>query len=245
MANIPRLTGRPWEDANRDLEEYLRKFKEAWSDGVPPGFNSVNPTIIAPDTASSPGSELNGWAAADHAHFVAVGIAVGLANANAEGSAASLARSDHEHKRDARILGGGVDVGTRNALDFIDTNTIEWTLTDNPGLDKVEFTADVDTAGFRYNVKKITSAASPYVVLLTDEYLVVDASGGAVTVLLPAVGGSNGRRLSVKKIDASANIVTLDGFFIAETIDGAGSFDLLAQHEVVEIVCDGTEWWIV
>lgn len=74
--------------------------------------------------------------------------------------------------------------------------------------------------------------------------LMVDASGGAVTVQLPAVASSFGRLLIIKKTDASVNAVTVDPNG-AETIDGAASFSLPTQHDVVVIVCFTTEWKIL
>ncbi|MCP4900201.1 MAG: hypothetical protein GY906_24785 [bacterium] len=147
MANIPRLTRRPWEDVSRDLEEYLRKSKEAWSDGLPPGFNNLNPTVIAPDTVSSPGTEATGWAASDHAHFVAVATAVDLGAATSEGVASFLARSDHVHKRDLLFRVNDVDIGVRGAGNFVDTASFSWAGTDDAGSDEVEIRGTVLAAG--------------------------------------------------------------------------------------------------
>lgn len=71
-----------------------------------------------------------------------------------------------------------------------------------------------------------------------------DASGGAFTVTLPAVSGNARVAYSLKKIDASANAVTIDGDG-AETIDDAATKVLAAQYDSIDIVCDGTEWWVV
>ena len=93
-------------------------------------------------------------------------------------------------------------------------------------------------------VTAITFGDTPYSVVAADELIVVNATGGAVTVTLPAAASSNGRQIRVKKTDSSANSVTVDGNG-AETIDGSANVQLLAQHEVVLLVCDGTEWWVV
>lgn len=78
-----------------------------------------------------------------------------------------------------------------------------------------------------------------------DDYLLlVDATAGAVTVTLPAVALSNRRVLVVKKVDASANAVTVDGD-AAETIDGAASQSLTGQWDALTLACNGAGWFIL
>lgn len=79
-------------------------------------------------------------------------------------------------------------------------------------------------------------------VLAADVMILGNAAGGAITVSLPAAAASSGKRLTVKKIDASANAVTIDGSG-AETIDGAATVSLTAQYQSITIVCDGSTWW--
>jgi hypothetical protein len=80
----------------------------------------------------------------------------------------------------------------------------------------------------------------------TNYVVLVDASGGPVTVTLPLAALMNGRSVTVKKIDTSANLVTVAApggntvEAIASITLGAGSF-----REGVELVNDGaTAWWI-
>jgi hypothetical protein len=78
-----------------------------------------------------------------------------------------------------------------------------------------------------------------------DDYLVVcNATSGVVTMTLPAAAASQGRKLVAKKIDASANAVTVDGNG-AETVDGAASVSITAQYDSVSVISDGTTWWVV
>lgn len=92
--------------------------------------------------------------------------------------------------------------------------------------------------------KRITNADSPYTALETDFTLEVDASGGAVTVNLPALAGVTGRVYNVKKIDASANAVTIDGSG-AETIDGTATKATTTQYANYQIQAGTTEWVIL
>lgn len=81
--------------------------------------------------------------------------------------------------------------------------------------------------------------------LTASDYLVlVDATAAAVTVDLPPAASKEGYQIVVKKIDASANVVTVDAS-ASETIDGATTKDLSSQYESVTVASDGTEWWIV
>jgi len=83
---------------------------------------------------------------------------------------------------------------------------------------------------------------SPYPVAITNEIVLADAVGGPMTVNLPTP--TSGRRVIVKKIDASANVVTVDTPG-AETIDGAGTFPLSTQYDSVTVVADGANWFVV
>ncbi len=72
---------------------------------------------------------------------VGAGTTLGLANANANGSAFTASRGDHQHKRDVRVKAAGSDVGTRNAIDFVNSGSVTWTVTDDAGGDKVTVSA--------------------------------------------------------------------------------------------------------
>lgn len=73
--------------------------------------------------------------------------------------------------------------------------------------------------------------------------VLVDATAGAVTLTLPAVATYVGPGYTIKKIDASANAVTIDGSG-AETIDDTTTRILTMQYNAVEVMSDGTEWWL-
>lgn len=69
----------------------------------------------------------------------------------------------------------------------------------------------------------------------------VDATADPVTLTLPPAGDAPGQVVRVKKIDASANAVTIepDG---AEEIDGDADRELAAQWDGLTLVSDGTRW---
>jgi hypothetical protein len=77
----------------------------------------------------------------------------------------------------------------------------------------------------------------------TNSVELVDASGGAITITLPAAANVTNRHYWIKKIDSSGNSVTVDGNG-AETIDGSATAILSVQYDAIHIVCDGTGWHI-
>jgi len=70
--------------------------------------------------------------------------------------------------------------------------------------------------------------------------LLVDASGGPVTITLPAPDSNV--RVEVKKTDASANAVTV-ATPNSETIDGQSSLTLSAQYTARTIASDGANYF--
>ena len=89
----------------------------------------------------------------------------------------------------------------------------------------------------------VTSVNVNYTALTSDDIIVVDAGGGTRTVTLPTAVGNSGKKYTFKKVDSSANVVVIDGN-AAETIDGALTFSLYNIADLVEIVSNGTFWYI-
>lgn len=77
-----------------------------------------------------------------------------------------------------------------------------------------------------------------------DDLLRVDASGGAVTLTLETAMGCDGRQHTFKKIDASGNAVTADGFG-SETIDNAATKATSTQNASFTIKSNGVGWDLV
>ncbi|MGE3681946.1 MAG: hypothetical protein AB7G93_09485 [Bdellovibrionales bacterium] len=87
----------------------------------------------------------------------------------------------------------------------------------------------------------VASKTAAYTLTTADDVILADASGGAFTLTLPAAASNSGQIYKIKKIDSSANIVTIDGNS-SETIDGNTTYSLSGQDQFVEIVCDGSNW---
>jgi len=89
-------------------------------------------------------------------------------------------------------------------------------------------------------ITNVVSVTSNYTASVGDVVL-VDASGGAVTITLPSP--SSGAVVNVKKVDSSTNAVTIDGG--GANIDGQPSIQITTQYESYTLVSDGTNWWII
>lgn len=83
-----------------------------------------------------------------------------------------------------------------------------------------------------------------YNVVSTDQVLLIDddAIGQKATVLLPAAVDNKNRRLTVKKIGTTAEVV-IDGNG-AETIDTLATQTISSQFESLSIVSNGVAWFI-
>lgn len=73
------------------------------------------------------------------------------------------------------------------------------------------------------------------------DFVLADATSGAVTVTLSTEGSSD-HWVNVKKIDASANAVTVEPD--SGTIDGSANITLSSQYDAVDVYSDGTNWHI-
>jgi len=78
----------------------------------------------------------------------------------------------------------------------------------------------------------------------TYEIVLVDATSGTVTIVLPTAVGITGRKYYVKKIDSSSNLVTIDGNG-SETIDDALTQSIGTRYNVFMVVSNGTNWSIL
>jgi hypothetical protein len=90
----------------------------------------------------------------------------------------------------------------------------------------------------------ISTKTSAYTILSTDGTILCDATAGGFTVSLPTAATSTNRIFNIKKVDATGNVVTIDGSG-AETIDGSLTQTLDAQWESVVIQSNGSAWFIL
>jgi len=90
-------------------------------------------------------------------------------------------------------------------------------------------------------VTERTTTTTPDTFAATDAVIYVNATAGNKVLNLPTAVGIDGQRYEAKKIDSSANLVTVtpNG---AETIDGAATLVLSKQGASCILTSDGTNW---
>ncbi len=95
-----------------------------------------------------------------------------------------------------------------------------------------------------YAVLNARTAQAVGDVLITDDVILCDATKGAFAITLPAPAVVHAARQQtpfyIKKIDASANAVTVTG-----AIDGAASNVLAAQYDAIAVFTDGNAYYIL
>jgi hypothetical protein len=91
------------------------------------------------------------------------------------------------------------------------------------------------------DVRTITASET---MIDTDGLILADATSANITVTLLTAAAREGRDIYVKKIDASANTVTIDPAG-SETLDGAASIDLLSKNAVRGYRSDGENWRLI
>jgi hypothetical protein len=96
----------------------------------------------------------------------------------------------------------------------------------------------VDGANSFATPRNVTAA---YLAVLADGFIRADATAGAFSVTLPPAAQVPGKRYTIKKVDATANAVTVDANG-AELIDGALTKVLAAAYASVTIQSNGVSW---
>lgn len=107
-----------------------------------------------------------------------------------------------------------------------------------------------DTPGYQLvapdikNVWKVATKTSAYTPKYND-YVLANATDAAFTITLPPISdGKKGGRVGVKKIDSTANAITIDTTS-TEHIDGLDSVTIPAQYGHFEFETSGSQWYII
>lgn len=89
----------------------------------------------------------------------------------------------------------------------------------------------------------VTYSSQPVTLSAANDFVAISATA-STNVTLPPLTGNFGRKFLVKKIDATASIVVLDGNG-AETIDGAATRTLSAQYQFIAVIGGVGDWHII
>lgn len=115
---------------------------------------------------------------------------------------------------------------------------------DTPGGLTIDAAGDLLTDGTisGTHLNRVREIASNYSVTIRDSVLLIDASLGNINLTLPGIV-TTGHTINIKKIDASANEVIING--IGNTIDGDATKTITTQYNSITIVSDGSNWFII
>ncbi len=89
-----------------------------------------------------------------------------------------------------------------------------------------------------------TTQTTNYTVGSSDTVVFANATSGNVTITIPAASGLAGYRFYIKRVDGSANTVTVQRSG-SDTIDGMTSFTLDLQYTALAVVSNGSAWYIL
>lgn len=141
-------------------------------------------------------------------------------------------------------LNTGINRPSADRLDLVTAGTTR-VYCDSGGLVGIGSSAPTSTLHVVGSFAVPTASFSTDQTLTAGQYTVrMDASGANRTVTLPAASGCAGRIYVIKKIDSSANTVTIDANS-TETIDGALTQVLTTQYQSYTIQSNGTNWDIL
>lgn len=116
-----------------------------------------------------------------------------------------------------------------------------FSLTDANVVAALGYTPAMSGTAQAVGIRAIT--ASP-TITAQDYTFLCDAAAAAFGVVLPAAATMNGRIFVFKKIDASANAVTITPTS-SELIDGAASLVISGQYDSYTIQSNGSAWWVL
>lgn len=122
------------------------------------------------------------------------------------------------------------------------TNYTLATLTQGTGISVTNASGAITIANS--NTLFWSSKTAAYTITSSDFIVFASAASGAYSVTLPTAVGASGKNYIIKKIDNSANVVTV-ATTSSQTIDGQPNYLLSLQWNGVNVVSDGVNWLIL
>ena len=90
----------------------------------------------------------------------------------------------------------------------------------------------------------IATKTSSYSVVATDCTLLGNAVSSSITITLPDATSNIGRQIAIKKVDISANTVSVATLF-SQTIDGLSGVTFSLKNQGIWVQSDGANWQII
>ena len=105
----------------------------------------------------------------------------------------------------------------------------------------VSMTGNVSAANY---TQALSTKTANYTLTASDSFIAANATTAAFAVTLPTAVGIAGRVYTIKKIDSTANGVSINTTS-SQTIDGAATLSLSTQYAKVSVISDGANWLIL
>ena len=149
---------------------------------------------------------------------------------------------------DGAVAAVVVNEGSESLVDFrVESDTNTHMLFVDGSANKVGVNNSTPGSGLDVNssfATAIVSKQQDYTLTATDHTVLVNCSGGNVTITLPTAVGCAGRMYIIKRTDASANSVNIDANG-SEQIDGSTSLVGVAARGSMVLQSDNAGWWKV
>lgn len=115
---------------------------------------------------------------------------------------------------------------------------VQISIVDSYGKPTQPFVSYLISTDLTNNIKSTTSS----ITASNKDYIVANASSGAITITMPKASQSKGSIVSITKADSSANNVTIarQG---TDLISGSTSATLSSIGSYITLICDGINWW--
>ena len=94
------------------------------------------------------------------------------------------------------------------------------------------------------SIANLVTKTTAYTATIADNTILGNASAGAFSITLPTSVGATGRLYAIKKVDSSANAVTV-ATTLSQTIDGQTTKPLSIQYDGVQVQSDGANWVVI
>jgi len=87
-----------------------------------------------------------------------------------------------------------------------------------------------------------TAQSSAYNAVAGDLVLCTTTSAGFTVTIPVAAAGNKGWKITVKKVSSDGNTLVVA---CSSNIDGQASWNISMQYASMDMISDGTTWWIV
>ena len=93
------------------------------------------------------------------------------------------------------------------------------------------------------NNNKVNTYTSAQTLDETHQFVLLDTSNGSIVITLPSASDIKGKVYNIKKIATNGTVIL--NTVNSQTIDGVASIKFAGRFSSVNIISDGSNWWVV